>query len=300
MMQHGVTHHADAGTDHQDEGRAGHGDMRREAEHEDHHRDVNHAAADAENRGEKADKDRKHNADHHALARDRSRIKLLDADVGLLRARLRVHDHAKYRKRAAEEHREARAREIIADVAAEEGAGHRRQCKRQRGLEEDASLTEIGPGAGKRIEHHAEEARAHHLLDRLKGGAVRRHHREHEKRHHDKAAADADERAESADADADAEKFQEFEQHDAIFISSRFVREGWARLIPTSSRPAMISPCRTAMQKAPLSLNEPAGTNPVFPSPASKAFPTSPSAASRRRIWQMLRFIRQCRKTLSS
>lgn len=51
------------------------------------------------------------------------------------------------------------------------------------------------------------KARADHLLHGLKGRAVRGHHREHEKRHHDEAAADAQKRPHKPHADTDAEKF---------------------------------------------------------------------------------------------
>lgn len=74
---------------------------------------------------------------------------------------------------AAEGDREGGAREPFAHVAPEEGARHRGECKGLATAKDDALLPEVGPGARERIEEHAEEARAHDLLN-VREGAARR------------------------------------------------------------------------------------------------------------------------------
>ena len=195
---------ADGGAHHEHEGRGGHGDERREAEQEDHHRNVHDAAADAQNGADEAHEEGAADAEPDLASGELVRIELVGRAVGGLVAGAPVHEAAEEGERRAEGDREGGAREPFAHVAPEEGARHRGECKGHRHAKDDALLPEVGPGA-------------RDLLNVREGAARRLHHEVHEERHHDEAAADADESAEGADADAENEELDEV-KHDRVVV----------------------------------------------------------------------------------
>lgn len=211
VVQCGVAYDTDDGTHHQNERGRRDGDLSGESQEEDHHRHVNHAASDSEDGREKTDAEGKNDAERLI------EFSVFDVEVfgtcgRTLAAALPEHETAQEGERYAERHREAGAGEVFRDVAPRKSTGNGRKRKRNRRAEHYAALTNVGKRSRNGVQKHAEETRADHLLHRLEGGAVRRHHRQHEKGHHDETAADAEERPDDADADADAEKFAEIDE----------------------------------------------------------------------------------------
>lgn len=213
VVEHEVADDAEGGGAGQDEVARGRSDMDREAEQVDHERHVDDAAADAEDAREKAD----------AKARDDTERavvlevlwQLHDVGDGLVGG-VPVHDDGHQQQEDAEVEVEHRGAELVDNPGAEHGAWQGGDGERDGGAEEHTLLVDVSQRAAHGVGHDDDERGAGNLGRRVEvriDAAVRQE--QDEDWHADEATADADERAERADTDA------EQQEQDDIHVGKR-------------------------------------------------------------------------------
>ncbi len=192
--------------------------MRREAEEEDHRRDVDDAAADPQDAGEEADEDAEDDpvaqiegvgevdaarvGQRAAHPAPRQRPAVRRAQLRLRGVRSQVEEDRQDDQQAAEEDPEGRRGEVGGDLRAEQCARDRRRREAPGGLVVDPPLPHEGDRAGDRADEDDRQRGAGRLLGREA-------EQEQQDRHDDEAAPGPDQRAVGADQQPDQHEFDD-------------------------------------------------------------------------------------------
>lgn len=204
VVEHEVADDAEGGGAGQHEVARGRRDVDGEAEQVDHQRYVDDATADAEDARNEADAEAGDDAERAVVLEVFRHIH--GVGDGLMGG-VPVHDDGHQQQEDAEVEVKHRRAELVDDPRAEHGAGERGDGERDGGAEEHTLLADVGKRAAHGVGHDDDERGARNLGRRVEVGvdaAVRQE--QDEDRHADEAAADADERAECADTDAEQQE----------------------------------------------------------------------------------------------